>query len=248
MGTSFGRIVDFEFAFARRQAADVSAVPAGIVVRHPDFPTSHNNNRLLVTSVAQDLLDVVDQALAGFDHRLVTVYDDAAGLAFAPTATAAGYVHTPLITMAFDGAVPPAPDIPVADIDLDTLMPSLRDEWRETLPNEPAGNIDQLARRVSARLKGADEVHFLGVLDSGRTVLSRADLYLQDGVAQIEFVATRADHRGHGYSRAVLREALRRAAGSELTFIIAEEADWPGRWYGRLGFTQVGRIHEFLRA
>jgi hypothetical protein len=33
----------------------------------------------------------------------------------------------------------------------------------------------------------------------------------------------------------------------ELTFVVADEGDWPKDWYGRLGFEPVGRRYELLR-
>jgi GNAT superfamily N-acetyltransferase len=244
-------MVEFELEFARRQATDVDPVPGGIAVRHRDFPASHNNNRLLITEQADPaaVLDAADRVLTDLEHRLVTVYDDEFGTAFAGVATAAGYDHVPLVAMAYTGDAPPPPAVPVEAVDVATLLPSLRREWRQLLPAGADGRIEQLARRVTARLNGAERVDFIAVLDDARQVLARVDLYLQDGVAQLEYVDTAPGHRGHGYARAVVHEALRRARAAKcgLIFLFAEERDWPSRWYGRLGFTKVGMIHEFTR-
>jgi hypothetical protein len=45
----------------------------------------------------------------------------------------------------------------------------------------------------------------------------------------------------------LIAEGLRRAAGCELIFLVAEADDWPRLLYGRLGFVPIGHIHEFLR-
>ncbi|KAA2261093.1 GNAT family N-acetyltransferase [Solihabitans fulvus] len=249
--TQLARMVAFELEFARRQATRVLAVPGGFAVRHADFPVSHNNNRLLVTSAADpaELLDAADSVLSDVPHRMVTVYDDDLGAAFAGAAVAAGYEHIPLVAMAHAGDDPPAPAVPVEALDLATLIPSLRRDWRLALPTVPEDTIDQLARRVAVRLTGADEVRFLGVVGDSGHVLARTDLYLEDGIGQIENVMTSPEHRGQGYGRAVVREALRRAraAGCELIYLVADESDWPAQWYGRLGFSTVGRVHEFIR-
>lgn len=244
-------MVDFELRFARRQATHVDPVPGGFAARHEDFPASHNNNRLLITEPAapSDVLDAAGDKLGDLQHRLITVYDDMLGTEFADAATAAGYQHVPLVAMSYTGDTPPAPAVPVEAVDVASLITSLRWELRLLLPDAPESRIDQLARRVAVREKGASSVEFLGVIEDDRRVLARVDLYLEDDIAQLEYVATAPEHRGHGYARAVVHEGLRRAraAGCGLIFLFAEEQDWPSRWYGRLGFSPVGRIHEFTR-
>jgi hypothetical protein len=37
-------------------------------------------------------------------------------------------------------------------------------------------------------------------------------------------------------------------AGDELTFLVADEGDWPKEWYARLGFEPIGRRYELLRS
>jgi len=215
-------MVEFELAFARRQATDVVPVPGGFAVRHTDFHTSHNNNRLLATEATDPaaVLDAADSVLTDLEHRLITVYDDAAGTEFAPSALAAGYHHTPLLAMAYTGDTPPVPAVSVESVDVTTLVPSLRRTWQLVLPDSPQYRIDQLAQRVTARLHGADDVLFLAVVDEDRQVLARVDLYIQDGLAQIEFVDTPPEHRGRGYARAVVQEALRRAQAARCGLLL----------------------------
>ena len=38
-----------------------------------------------------------------------------------------------------------------------------------------------------------------------------------------------------------------RAAGHDLTFLIADRDDWPKQLYAKLGFDEIGRIWEFIR-
>jgi ribosomal protein S18 acetylase RimI-like enzyme len=241
-------IVDFEVGFACRQATDVVDVPGGVAVRHRDFPASYNNNRLLIREVAEPaaVLAAADQALGDLGHRVIVVLDDEMGRAFEPAATAAGYRWQPLVVMRYEGGTPPEPEVPVVELELPVMIEALRREWRADEPELPEDEVEQLAARVGARRKGADEVRFLGVMRDGE-LASRADFYRQHGVAQIEYVSTLPRHRGHGYSTAVMREGLRRAQGCETVFLFADAADWPQRWYGRLGFVPVGRFHEYVR-
>jgi hypothetical protein len=36
-------------------------------------------------------------------------------------------------------------------------------------------------------------------------------------------------------------------SGDELTFLVADERDWPKDWYARRGFEPIGRRYELLR-
>ena len=241
-------IVDFLIAFACRQASDVVDVPGGVAVRHREFPASYNNNRLLIRDVAEPaaLLAAADEVMRDLDYRVVVVLDDEAGKALEPAAVAAGYRPHPLVAMRFEGELPPAPEIPVESLELPVMIEALRKEWRADEPDLPEDEVEQLATRVRARLKGADEVRFLAVLRDGEPV-SWADFYRHQGIAQIEYVLTRTAYRGRGYSTAIMHEGLRRAQGCETVFLFADGADWPQNWYGRLGFTPVGRFHEYAR-
>jgi GNAT superfamily N-acetyltransferase len=241
-------IVDFEIAFASRQATDVIEVPGGVAVRHRDFPASYNNNRVLVRDAVEpaELLAAVDEVMADLDYRVIVFLDDEPGQAFSPAAVQAGYTPHELVPMRFEGAVPAAPSVRVEPLKLPVMIEALRRNWRADEPDLPDDEVEQLAARIAARQHGADEVYFLGVVADGRPV-AWADLYLHQGVAQIEYVLTLPGHQGRGYSTAIMREALRRAKDCDTVFLFADGVDWPQHWYGRLGFTPVGRFHEYVR-
>jgi predicted GNAT family acetyltransferase len=54
-------------------------------------------------------------------------------------------------------------------------------------------------------------------------------------------------YRGRGYARALVTRAvaLARQAGHELTFIVADDEDWPKRLYARIGFEPAGLAWVF---
>ena len=60
-------------------------------------------------------------------------------------------------------------------------------------------------------------------------------LFEEDGIAQIDEVTTVEQYRRRGLARAVVVGALRASleADAELVFLVADEADWPMRWYER---------------
>jgi ribosomal protein S18 acetylase RimI-like enzyme len=56
-----------------------------------------------------------------------------------------------------------------------------------------------------------------------------------------------AEHRNRGLARAVVLTAAERARneGADLVFLRADAADWPQRFYERLGFAVAGRPDVF---
>ena len=81
-------------------------------------------------------------------------------------------------------------------------------------------------------------------------VAGLCELYVVEGVAQIEYVDTLAEFRGRGIARNVVSRAVAeaRAAGADLVLIEADLADWPMEFYRRLGFDEIGRSWSFTRA
>ncbi|TMR98582.1 GNAT family N-acetyltransferase [Nonomuraea basaltis] len=248
-------------AFARRKAPREIAVPGGFAVLDDRYPSSYDDNKLIVWTcddlgatlessdkareAAGRLLRAADEVLAERAHRLVSVDDDRLGTAFADAFAAAGYGHETNMIMAFRGEIPHDPP-PAERLGLADLLPALRRDWRRSLPQAPDDVVDLLARRVEARLRGADVVAFRGVRAPDGELAARADLYAHGGVAQIEDVFTGEEHRGKGYSRALMTALLAEAAGAALIFLVADAGDWPKDFYGRLGFEELGRTHSFL--
>jgi N-acetylglutamate synthase-like GNAT family acetyltransferase len=86
-----------------------------------------------------------------------------------------------------------------------------------------------LVERVGAR--------FFGAWIEGE-LAGCCELYVHDGVAQIENVDTLERFRNRGGARAFLAAATdaARDAGADLVFLMADDADWPKQLYAKLGF------------
>ncbi len=76
------------------------------------------------------------------------------------------------------------------------------------------------------------------------------ELYLVDGLAQVEHVDTLEEFRGRGIARNVVLRAAHeaRAADADLVVIGADLEDWPLELYRRLGFDEIGRTWAFTKA
>jgi GNAT superfamily N-acetyltransferase len=78
--------------------------------------------------------------------------------------------------------------------------------------------------------------------------LAPDDARLDDRAARPVAVVEPA-HRGRGHATAIVLRALEEArnGGHELTFLIADENDWPKELYARLGFGPIGRKFAFVK-
>ena len=132
------------------------------------------------------------------------------------------------------------------EVGFETLVPL----WQEG--SRDAGFDEDVVRQIvgQRRVDGAaGRARYLGA-DAGREVGSYCELYSDGEVGQIEGVLTLPRFRNRGLATAVVTRALResRAAGHSVTFLLAEEHDWPQELYRKLGFADVGRVWDFLLA
>ena len=114
---------------------------------------------------------------------------------------------------------------------------------RSFVPRRTARTRRPCASCASGRAGSAAaiEARFFGGHVDGEPVTYASPL-LDGAVAQIEDVATHAEHRGKGLARAVVLRCLAEArrAGAELVWLVADDKDWPKELYARLGFDPLG--------
>jgi ribosomal protein S18 acetylase RimI-like enzyme len=142
---------------------------------------------------------------------------------------------------------PPAA-LELAEVDVQRILPAREAAARV----EPFGHHLEAVRQI-VRLAGvvAESVPtrtFAGF--AGGTVAAFCSLHEMAGVGQIEEVTTLSRFRDRGFARALVLHALAasRAAGNDLTIMVADEADWPKDLYRRLGFEPITLRYEFQRA
>lgn len=236
---------------ARDRSTTVVPVPGGQAVLNADFPAAHDLNRLLIAAPcrASALAAAAEDVLggAGLRHRLIEVHNLDLGLQLADGLGARGYANGQELVMAATQPVQrrvPAP--PVVELDLAERAAVASDGWRREQPGWDEGVVDQLGRRITNVL-GAAQAVFFAVRGSDGGVAARADLYLRDGVGQVEEVVTDPAHRGRGLASLLVLHAVERAraAGVGLVFLLADAGDWPQHLYRRLGFTDLGRTVAF---
>jgi ribosomal protein S18 acetylase RimI-like enzyme len=253
--TALARLLRFREAAGRRQSTDIVATPVGFALLNSTYHYSYDHNKFLLTGPLDsarrldEIVDVLDAA--GCANHTVIVHDETLGRAAEPLLSAAGFGWQRNVHMRHRGAVEhAAPAVAVTEIPLAEMQDFDRASWRQDLPDATPQVVEQLAARRETRLAIAPEVVFLGVRGADGTVVAHTDLYLdrESGIAQIEDVLTAPEHRGRGYARALLAEALRRADGCDLVFLEADLDDWPRHFYAKLGFTDLALTYTFSRA
>ncbi len=218
----------------------------GTALFHEDFPTFYDHNFLRVErpvgdATASDLAAEADRLLAGFAHREVLVPDEVDGARLAPGFAELGWRTERLATLVRRRP----PDRPgsavVREVSVEEVMPFRRETWRrpygeESVPLAGFGRV--LAARIGARF-------FVAEVEG--QIASGCELFVHDGVAQIETVDTLEEFRGRGLARSVVLAATDAAldAGADLVFIIADEDDWPKLLYAKLGYERVGGSWQF---
>ena len=231
-------------------------IDGAMVVFADSLPLVHDQNKAIAApglgiDALPALVDAVEreQGAGGLRHRKIAFDDEAACSNFAEWFRRRGWRQRPLRLMVHRG---PAPDAEAAtsarEVDPRELAPAAHAFAAE----EPWGRSPEARRQVVAgdvlTGRAADERAFAVTSEDTGSIVAYCRLYSRDGVGQIENVTTLSAHRRRGYARSLVSLALRESlAHNELTFLVAEGADWPRHFYGRMGFVDVGGFCEFNR-
>ena len=240
--------LDRAFAFMARAdmgGTHVGHSPFGTVVATPELPRRQDSNYLLVDETAASAGELAAE-LERSALRVVYVRDPvtadrlAAGFAALGWQTHNGIVmqHLRAPTKSVDTSI-------VSEVGEETL----RSVRRRQILNAPWGSPELADQLLAAKtmIAGRVETHFLAVL-SGDEVAAYTDVYLGDGAAQIEDLATMEEHRNRGYATALVLRGLElaRDAKADLAFLVADAGDWPRQLYERLGFDVIGGYRKFF--
>src|SRR5690242_3867797 len=251
---------EFERAFAlmdrldERTAERLEPTPFGPVLVHALLNRVHDLNFLRAErpadATAEELAAEAErvQSAAGIGHRRVNVRSESQRERVGPGFVALGWQPEHFVLMVRRRA----PDRPAENEVREVDEPALRPLWAEAIRTQPHGKDETLVEQIVEHRRDVGRAiptrYF--VAEIGGRLVAHAELYSEDGVGQVENVFTLPEYRGRGLARAlVLRSVTEsRAAGNDLTFLVADADDWPRRLYEKLGFETVGRHARFLRA
>jgi ribosomal protein S18 acetylase RimI-like enzyme len=243
---------EFEIRLQDRCAARIEPFDYGSALFRPDLPRVYDENFLRLERGfeeldARDLAVAADrlQGGAGLAHRKAIVPDEATGARLSRGFSRLRWRRSVLLTMGHNGDPLHEPGHEVVEPDQRALtearVRAFADDLGSGAAAQVAGHLELVASVVASRA--------FAVVVEGEPV-SWCVLYSEDGVGQIDDVVTAMPHRRRGYGRSVVQAAVRasQAAGNALTFLVADDDDWPKEMYARLGFEPLGRRYEFTRA
>jgi GNAT superfamily N-acetyltransferase len=225
--------------------------PLGVGVLTPELPRRHDSNYVLLerASNAEEAIAEADRILggAGRAHRVLLTFDAELAERLTPQFEALGWLTQRHVLMVQRRQPQKRADTSIVrEVEESTLRPG---RTREIIA-QPWGSPEVAEQLLDAKVMLADraETRFFGVEVDGE-IVAWSDLYLAQGVGQVEDVATASEHRGKGYATAVVLRAVQeaRSAGADLVFLVADDYDWPKELYGRLGFDPVGHVFKFIR-
>jgi ribosomal protein S18 acetylase RimI-like enzyme len=227
--------------------------PFGVAVLERSLPRRHDSNYLLVERLplgagAPELADEAERILGGvgLTHRAVFTFDAALGERLEPEFRELGWNIRRHIWMVQLREPERTGDLSIVEeVDEADLRPGRTAE----IVRYPWGTEEVAKQLLDAKLLLGQraKTRFFAVRVDGE-IVSWADLYVAQGIAQVEDVATKEEHRGKGFASAVVLRAAEegRAAGADLVFLVADGDDWPKELYARLGFDTIGRLTKFF--
>lgn len=243
---AMGRFLALQLSLHTRRAAEVTDVPGGVAVTDRAFPSSYDDNRLVLSDPV-DADTVVDTAArlgpgSGWIRPAATLRWPGAG-DVAGELAGRGWEAEEMLVMARPGE--PLPGAEAADVvPQQDVHPLWERSWR----------VQGLADDVVAQLVGREyrndralAVTDVAVRDAGRVVAS-GQLRRDGATALVDSVLTDPTARRHGHGAAVLARVVTMAAekGCDLVVLEAREQDWPRHWYARRGFRVVGSVWDVL--
>jgi ribosomal protein S18 acetylase RimI-like enzyme len=243
---------NFDVAIQDRCSEHLQPFEWGTAIFRLDMPRVHDQNLLRVERgfgqvTARELASEADrlQRPAGLSHRKLLVPDEAAGERLAPEFAELSWRRARHVVMAHRGEGPGEPAQPVRELDPAVLRVARIRAFEQDLGSLAA---EQVARSLEL-IAGVVAVARAFVVEAGGEPVSWCVLYEEGGIGQVDDVVTAREHRRRGYGRAVVEAATRASleSGNDITFIVADDEDWPKELYARLGYEPIGRRFEFTR-
>jgi len=116
----------------------------------------------------------------------------------------------------------------------------------EDHPDISEDSLNQLEEFGKRQGRAWQERRF-GIVDEEGAATAVTKLRSQGKTAWVEDVYRVPEERTRGYARMLVTHltALARSADHDLTFIIADDDDWPKKLYMRIGFRAIGGTRTF---
>lgn len=234
----------------------VEPVEGGFVALTPSLPLVWDVNYVMFEQPglsADRMAEISDEAQggAGFEHRTVMTSDPAEDARVDPGFRRLGWDVEADLFMLLRSEPEPAAEDGVREVPHPVALRRAilrEDDDFQSLETERRDALVEQLIESERRLAAADGDNWF-VADADGAPASVTRLLSQGGVGMIDAVGTLVSARRRGLARATVQVAIQasRANGNEVTFLIAEEEDWPRHFYERLGFASVGTFRTFRK-
>ncbi len=245
-----GQILRFLRRSEEAVCDEVLPTAHGVAMLTPTLPLVWQLNAIHVDDPQADageLMREADEIQGAFAHRKLVVHDRALGERLAPPLKRRGWNVFRLLVMvqarAPERGVPAGAGAEVGRTVGAAALAAFRREqpfgWQAAAVRQLAGMDDRYGRALDAR-------DFASPPDDPACACR---LYMDAELAQVDEVGTIEARRGRGHASAAVLAATghAHASGRSPVFLLTDASDWPQRLYRRLGFDEIGVVHEFLK-
>ncbi len=248
--TELDRILAFLRSSEEAVCDEVVPTAHGAAMNTPSLPLVWQLNALQVDDPDagwRELTEEAERIQGAYMHRKLVVHDEQLGRRLCAPLLRRGWNVFRLLVMTWSATSRRSA----------TSRPRRRwsarpapPRWRASgasSPSAPSSEaIEQLAGMDDRYGRALNARDFASPPDDPACALR---LYTKGGIAQVDEVGTIEARRGQGHASAAVMAASARAReeGNETVFLLTDEADWPKSMYRRLGFEEIGVVHEFLR-
>jgi GNAT superfamily N-acetyltransferase len=245
-----GQILSFLRRTEEAVCDEVVPTAHGAAMVTPSLPLVWQLNAIHVDDAHADadvLVREADDIQRGFAHRKLVVHDRRLGERLAPALERQGWNVFRLLVMV-QGRPPERGLSDGAGAELErsvgaAALAAFRREqpfgWQTAAVRQLAGMDERYGEALDARDFGSPP----------EDPACACRLYMDTQLAQVDEVGTVEARRGRGYASAAVLAASghAHAAGRSPVFLLTDANDWPQRLYRRLGFDDIGLVHEFLK-
>ncbi len=246
------RVEELTIWTLRSLSDEVERIGPGWVVRTRSLPHVWTLNQVRITGTADaaEVAVLADTLQSDLPYRHVVVVDEATGERIGSAIVADGWKSDREVLMALAERPDRESDTDrVVELNTDEMLTLLGRWTSEEHPEITSGDFDQLAEYDRREGRLWNERCF-GVRDSAGAPAAMTKLRFSRSTAWVEDVYTVPEERNRGHARALVTHAtkLARSAGSDFTFIIADDNDWPKQLYAAIGFRPIGWQWTFHRS
>jgi predicted GNAT family acetyltransferase len=218
----------------------------GTIIRATRYPTYFDFNLVRVEDDADltvdEVVSVVDEALAELPHRQVGFEVVEAGERVREGLEALGYQSQRLVWMRHRGGESVPYAIDVEEVPYDDVH-ELRVRWHyEDFPTLDTRDYFAHAREIAM---GRDPRVF--AVREGGTPIAYAEVERAGDAAEVASVYVHPDHRGAGLGTALTQAAIDSARDARDLWIVTDDDGTARPIYERLGFRSAWKILSFLR-